>query len=74
MAQHSSTTSTVGDFGALNFPLWHLLTLNSSIVQNKAISNGTVNGTYLNFDTLGIGNPIIDEYIQAPYYPEFAGR
>ena len=40
--------------------------------QNMAISNGTVNGTYLNFDTLGIGNGIIDEYIQAPYYPEFA--
>ena len=40
--------------------------------QNKAISNGTSNGVKLNFDTLGIINGIIDEAIQAPYYPEFA--
>lgn len=31
-----------------------------------------MHGTQLNFDTLGIINGIIDEYIQAPYYPEFA--
>ena len=40
--------------------------------QNQAIANGTANGTTLTFDTLGIGNGIIDEGIQAPYYPEFA--
>ncbi|KAL8795127.1 MAG: hypothetical protein Q9195_002424 [Heterodermia aff. obscurata] len=40
--------------------------------QNQKIANGTANGTQLNFDTLGLGNAIIDEYIQAPYYPEFA--
>ncbi|MCJ1474854.1 hypothetical protein MMC13_003514 [Lambiella insularis] len=40
--------------------------------QNQAIENGTANGTSLNFDTLGIGNGIINELIQAPYYPEFA--
>lgn len=40
--------------------------------QNKLISNGTINGTYLNFNSLGIGNGIVDEYIQAPHYPEFA--
>lgn len=40
--------------------------------QNQMIANGTANGTQLNFDTLGLGNAIIDEYIQAPYYPEFA--
>ena len=40
--------------------------------QNQAIANGTANGTSLTFDTLGIGNGIIDETIQAPYYPEFA--
>ena len=40
--------------------------------QNLAIANGSVAGTQLNFNTLGIGNGIIDEYIQAPYYPEFA--
>jgi carboxypeptidase C (cathepsin A) len=40
--------------------------------QNNAIANGTRNGTQLVMDTLGIGNGIIDEAIQAPYYPEFA--
>ncbi|KAL8664632.1 MAG: hypothetical protein Q9202_002902 [Teloschistes flavicans] len=39
--------------------------------QNEAIRNGTANGTELIFDTLGIGNGIIDLYTQAPYYPEF---
>lgn len=29
-------------------------------------------GYPLNFNTLGIGNGIISEYIQAPWYPEFA--
>ena len=40
--------------------------------QNQAIANGTASGVQLTFDTLGIGNGIIDESIQAPYYPEFA--
>jgi carboxypeptidase C (cathepsin A) len=40
--------------------------------QNKAIANGTQNGTQLIMDTLGIGNGIIDSQIQTPYYPEFA--
>lgn len=40
--------------------------------QNAAIANGTQNGTHLIMDTLGIINGIIDERIQAPYYPEFA--
>jgi carboxypeptidase C (cathepsin A) len=40
--------------------------------QNNAIANGTQNGTQLIMDTLGIGNGIIDEQTQAPYYPEFA--
>ncbi|KAK4575020.1 hypothetical protein LTR86_000870 [Recurvomyces mirabilis] len=39
--------------------------------QNNMIENGTANGTCLYMDTLGIGNGIIDELIQAPYYPEF---
>ncbi|KAL9029187.1 MAG: hypothetical protein Q9196_002538 [Gyalolechia fulgens] len=39
--------------------------------QNEMIRNGTTNGTELIFDTLGIGNGIIDLYTQAPYYPEF---
>lgn len=42
--------------------------------QNALISNGTVKGTPLIFDTLGIGNGIIDEAIQTPYYPEFANH
>ncbi|TVY82437.1 Carboxypeptidase S1-like protein B [Lachnellula suecica] len=40
--------------------------------QNAAIANGTQNGTRLVMDTLGIINGIIDERIQAPFYPEFA--
>lgn len=40
--------------------------------QNKAIQNNSMPGYAINFDTLGIGNGIIDEAIQAPYYPEFA--
>jgi len=40
--------------------------------QNKLIENGTISGVPLHFDTLGIGNGIIDELIQAPHYPEFA--
>ncbi|KAG8626874.1 hypothetical protein KVT40_005819 [Elsinoe batatas] len=40
--------------------------------QNKAINNGSIQGIPLNFNALGIINGIIDEYTQAPYYPEFA--
>lgn len=40
--------------------------------QNLKISNGSLPGYGLRFNTLGIGNGIIDEYIQAPHYPEFA--
>lgn len=40
--------------------------------QNAQIANGSRTGTALNFNTLGIGNGIMDELIQAPYYPEFA--
>jgi len=45
---------------------------NSFYDHNLAIANGTENGTELIMDTLGIGNGIISERIQAPYYPEFA--
>lgn len=40
--------------------------------QNAAIANGTQDGVQLVMATLGIGNGIIDEAIQAPFYPEFA--
>ncbi|KAJ5936420.1 hypothetical protein N7454_005055 [Penicillium verhagenii] len=40
--------------------------------QNERIANGSVQGVHLEFGTLGIINGIIDEAIQAPYYPEFA--
>ena len=40
--------------------------------QNAAIQNGTSAGTPMNFNSLTIINGIIDEAIQAPYYPEFA--
>lgn len=40
--------------------------------QNAKIGNGSANGTLLDINTLGLGNPIISELIQGPYYPEFA--
>ena len=40
--------------------------------QNGMIDSGKANGTKLVLNTLGIGNGIISERIQAPYYPEFA--
>ncbi|MCJ1309008.1 hypothetical protein MMC25_002663 [Agyrium rufum] len=40
--------------------------------QNQAIMNGSIQGIPLTMATLGIGNGIYDEGIQAPYYPEFA--
>nr|POE90644.1 carboxypeptidase s1 like a [Quercus suber] len=40
--------------------------------QNALILNSTIPGYALNFNSLGIGNGIIDELIQAEYYPEFA--
>jgi carboxypeptidase D len=40
--------------------------------QNRMIANGSMSGFQLNFNSLGVGNGIIDEYTQAPYYPEFA--
>ncbi|KAL2443609.1 Carboxypeptidase S1-like protein B [Exophiala dermatitidis] len=42
--------------------------------QNQAIANGTQQGKYFEFVNLGIINGIIDEYIQAPYYPIFANN
>lgn len=42
--------------------------------QNELISKGSVEGTPLIFDTLGIGNGLIDQAIQTPYYPEFANH
>ena len=35
--------------------------------QNQAIANGSVDGYYLSFDTLGIGNGCIDYLIQGTY-------
>ncbi|OJD35134.1 carboxypeptidase s1 [Diplodia corticola] len=40
--------------------------------QNQAIANGSASGIELNFNSLGVGNGIIDEAIQAEYYPKFA--
>lgn len=42
--------------------------------QNKLIANGTAKGKAFEFVNLGIINGIIDEYIQAPYYPLFANN
>ncbi|KAJ5464189.1 hypothetical protein N7475_007324 [Penicillium sp. IBT 31633x] len=40
--------------------------------QNQKIENGTLDGVQLEFNTLGIINGLIDQGIQANYYPEFA--
>ena len=40
--------------------------------QNEAITNGTAKGKSFTFNSLGIINGIIDEMIQAPYYPVMA--
>jgi carboxypeptidase D len=42
--------------------------------QNEMIANGTTTGKSMDFVNLGIINGIIDEYIQAPYYPQFANN
>ncbi|KEF59060.1 carboxypeptidase D [Exophiala aquamarina CBS 119918] len=42
--------------------------------QNALIQNGTTTGKAFEFVNLGIINGIIDEYIQAPYYPQFAAN
>lgn len=40
--------------------------------QNNLVRNGTKKGVPLEMNSLTIINGIIDEYIQAPYYPKFA--
>lgn len=40
--------------------------------ENEKIASGCTEGVEIEFNTLGIINGIIDEAIQAPYYPEFA--
>lgn len=42
--------------------------------QNEMIRNGSTQGVALEMNSLLIINGIIDEYIQAPYYPEFATK
>lgn len=42
--------------------------------QNQLIANGTTTGKYFDFVSLGVINGIVDEYIQAPYYPKFANN
>ena len=42
--------------------------------QNQAILNGTQSGKAFEFTNLGIINGLVDEYIQAPYFPLFANN
>lgn len=37
--------------------------------QSAAIANGSAQGMQLDFQSLTIINGIIDEYVQAPFYP-----
>ncbi|EAW15089.1 S10 family peptidase [Aspergillus clavatus NRRL 1] len=58
------TESYGGHYGPAFFNYFH--------EQNEKIANGTAEGIHLDFNSLGIINGIIDEGIQASYYPEFA--
>lgn len=40
--------------------------------QNAKVLNGSIKGMPMTMNSLGIGNGIINERIQAPYYPEQA--
>ena len=40
--------------------------------ENQKVANGTRKGIHVNMIALAIGNGIINERIQAPYYPEMA--
>ena len=42
--------------------------------ENEKIANGTNKGKFFDFNSLGIINGIIDEMIQAPYYPIMANN
>lgn len=44
------------------------------VEQNGLIANGTLSGIEMNMDSLTIVNGLIDEAIQAPYYPIFAAN
>lgn len=57
-------TQTAGHYGPAFFNYFYQ--------QNELIKNGSANGTALEMNSLLIINGIIDEYIQVPYYPEFA--
>ena len=42
--------------------------------QNALVANKTIKGKVLDFNSLGIINGIIDEYVQAPFYPVMANN
>lgn len=44
------------------------------VERNALIANGTLSGIEMNMDSLTIVNGLIDEAIQAPYYPIFAAN
>jgi carboxypeptidase C (cathepsin A) len=58
------TESYGGHYGPAFYDYFHQ--------QNSKIQNGSMPGYPLNFNSLGIINGIIDEAVQAEYYPEFA--
>ncbi|KAL2012769.1 hypothetical protein VTN00DRAFT_294 [Thermoascus crustaceus] len=60
------TESYGGHYGPAFFNYFH--------EQNEKIAKGEVKGVHLDFNSLGIINGIIDEAIQASYYPEFATK
>lgn len=42
--------------------------------QNELVAAGKQKGYHLNMKSLGLINAIVNEYIQAPYFPEFATK
>lgn len=44
------------------------------VEQNQKVANGSLEGIEMNMDSLLIVNGLIDEAIQAPYYPTFAAN
>ncbi|KAI9802779.1 MAG: hypothetical protein M1833_001378 [Piccolia ochrophora] len=61
---HFWTESYGGHYGPAFYRYFH--------AKNQLIANGSMEGIELNMASLGIINGIVDEAIQAEYYPEFA--
>lgn len=66
----TSTNMSVESYGGHYGPVFYRYFYE----QNEAIANGSTPGKYFTFNTLGLINALIDEAIQAPFYPIFANN